>query len=87
MLRLLPLKFLTRKKESNHMTKTILISRPASGSGTVVTVTLKEDGLTAKFALRAATTRVRSTIRAATNYAQEMLDEAKAEIANPGGNS
>lgn len=62
------------------MKRTISISRPASGSGTVVTVTLVENGITVKYALRSFTTGIGSSIRAATNTAKDLLRQAQEEV-------
>lgn len=64
------------------MKRTIAISRPASGSGTVATITLVEDGVTVKYALRTFTTSIGAAIRTATRSAEDMLAQAKYEINN-----
>lgn len=62
------------------MKRTIKVSRPANGSGTTVTVTLLEDGVTVSYALKSAATSVAASIRAADKQAREMLAQARVEI-------
>lgn len=62
------------------MEEKITISRPASGSGTVVTVVRKENGITAKYAYRTTVTAVGTAVSHARSAAQDMLDQAKAEV-------
>lgn len=61
------------------MIRTIKINRPSSGSGTVVTVTLKQNGITVSFAYRTVGTSIRAGIRVATENCQSMLTQALEE--------
>lgn len=62
------------------MKRTIKISRPASGAGTVVTVTLLEDGVTATYAYRSASTKIGESIKFADAGARDMLRQAREHI-------
>lgn len=66
------------------MKKTISISRPANGSGTVVTVTVVEDGITSKFAYKASATTIASAIETATKHAEDMLRQAREAVDSDG---
>lgn len=61
------------------MNETISISRSASGAGTIVTVTLKENGVTAKYAYKSSAMRIKDSVEIARAGAQDMLDQVKAE--------
>lgn len=62
------------------MIRTIKINRPASGSGTVVTVTLKQNGISVSFAYRTVGTSIRTGIRVATENCESMLTQALEEV-------
>lgn len=62
------------------MEEKISISRPASGAGTVVTVSLRENGISAKFAHRTTISAVGPAVSWARREARSMLDQAKAEV-------
>lgn len=66
------------------MKRTIKIARPASGAGTVVTVTLVENGVTVSFALKTFTSGIAASIRSATQSAEDMLRAAQEEIEREG---
>lgn len=66
------------------MKRTIRISRPANGSGTVVTVTLVEDGITASYAYKSSATKIGESIAFADRSARDMLRQAREHIDNEG---
>lgn len=62
------------------MKKTIKISRPANGSGTTVTVTVLEDGITASYGLKSAATSIAESVEYATKGALDMLAQTRTAI-------
>lgn len=63
------------------MKKTIKVSRSASGTGTVVTVTLVEDGVTASYGYKSSAMRIGDSVTIATKGALDQLQQVKAELA------
>lgn len=62
------------------MERKIKISRPASGSGTVVTVTLSENGVTVSYAYRSVGTNVSDALKVCDEMALTMLMQARAFV-------
>lgn len=66
------------------MKRTIKISRPASGTGTVVTVTLLEDGITASYSYKSSATKVAESVEFADKQARDLLRQAREAVDSEG---
>lgn len=62
------------------MKKTIKISRSASGSGTIVTVTILEDGIQVSYAYKSSAMRIGESVDMATKACREMLAQAREAV-------
>lgn len=62
------------------MKRTVKISRPANGSGTIVTVTLVEDGITATYGYKSSATKIADSIEFCDRAARDMLKQARTAV-------
>lgn len=62
------------------MKRTVKVTRPSSGTGTVVTVTLTENGVTATFQHKSSASSIKADVTYADKRAREMLADSMAAI-------